>query len=134
MRLECEKSSAFHIVLFLDLGASVILSISIWISLSYICEITYQLLNWRSLWKINYTFSKIFCGSLPMCHLHSEFQYRITNKYCILKCIIIFFYIYLFIWPHQVLVVALGIFSCSMWDLVPWPGIKPSPCIGSLES
>ena len=35
-RIKCEKSSAFHIGLFLDLGASVFLSISIWISLSHI--------------------------------------------------------------------------------------------------
>ena len=28
-------------------------------------------------------------------------------------------FIYLFIWLCQVLVVARGIFSCSMWDLVP---------------
>ena len=43
-----------------------------------------------------------------------------------------FFKKYLFIfwhqtWLHQVLVVAGRIFSCSMWDLVPRPGIKPSP-------
>ena len=25
--------------------------------------------------------------------------------------------------------VACGIFSCSMWDLVPWPGIKPGPSV-----
>ena len=36
-------------------------------------------------------------------------------------------YIYLFIWLHQVLVAACGIISCSMWDLVPWPGIEPRP-------
>ena len=56
--------------------------------------------------------------------------------------------IYSFIWLCWVLVAALGIFvavckifvaargifscgmqilSCSMWDLVPWPGIKPGP-------
>ena len=29
-------------------------------------------------------------------------------------------FVYLFIWLCQ-------IFSCSMWDLVPWPGIKPGP-------
>ena len=46
----------------------------------------------------------------------------------------------LFIWLHQLLVVAHGIsagcrisnygiwtLSCSMWDLAPWPGIKPWP-------
>ena len=34
--------------------------------------------------------------------------------------------IYLCIWLCWVLVVAHGIFSCGIWDLVPWPGIKPS--------
>ena len=50
-----------------------------------------------------------------------------------------FFNIYLFIWLFCVLVeacgifnllqtsAACGIFSCSVWDLVPWPGIKPRP-------
>ena len=46
----------------------------------------------------------------------------------------------LFTWPCWVLVVAFGIFyphcsvwtlSCSLWDLVPWPGIKPRlPVLG----
>ena len=37
------------------------------------------------------------------------------------------------IWLHRALVAAHGIsdaaceFSCSMWDLVPGPGIKPRP-------
>ena len=35
--------------------------------------------------------------------------------------------IYLFIWLHRVLVVAHRIFSCGMWDLVPWPWIEPRP-------
>ena len=35
--------------------------------------------------------------------------------------------IYLFIWLRWVLVEAQGIFSCGMWHLVPWPGIKPCP-------
>ena len=34
---------------------------------------------------------------------------------------------YLFILLHQLFVVAHGIFSCGMWDLVPWPGIEPRP-------
>ena len=44
----------------------------------------------------------------------------------------IFFNFCLFIWLHWVLVVACAIFSfvmqilsCSLWDLVPWPGIEP---------
>ena len=28
---------------------------------------------------------------------------------------------------HQVFVVACGIFSCGLWDLVPSPEIKPGP-------
>ena len=50
----------------------------------------------------------------------------------------LFIFIYLFIWLHQVLVAACGIFlatcgifNCGMWtlmqDLVPWPGIEPWP-------
>ena len=31
------------------------------------------------------------------------------------------------IWLHQVLIVAHGIFSWGMWDLVPWPGMEPGP-------
>ena len=45
-----------------------------------------------------------------------------------------FFGLFLFIWLHQVLVATRGIFSCgrktlscSLWDLVPWWGIKPKP-------
>ena len=43
-------------------------------------------------------------------------------------------YIYMYIWLHLVLVAACRIFSwgmqtlrCGMWDLVPWPGIEPTP-------
>ena len=34
---------------------------------------------------------------------------------------------FFFIRMHQVLVVAREIFSCGMWDLVPWAGIEPGP-------
>ena len=34
---------------------------------------------------------------------------------------------YLFIWLCWVLVVACGIFSWGMWNLIPWPGIKSGP-------
>ena len=51
------------------------------------------------------------------------------------NCLLIFFFnMYLFIWLHLVLDAACRIFpfgmwtlSCSMWDLVPWPGIEPRP-------
>ena len=43
-------------------------------------------------------------------------------------------FIYLLLWLHQVLVAArvilscsAEILSCSMWDLVPWPGTEPRP-------
>ena len=35
---------------------------------------------------------------------------------------------------HQVLAVEHRIFSCSMWDLVPWPGIKPRPSAVDVQS
>ena len=50
--------------------------------------------------------------------------------------VVAFIYFLIFIWFHQVLVAACGIFdlccgrrtlSCNMWDLVPWPGIEPGP-------
>ena len=42
--------------------------------------------------------------------------------------IILFLYLFiLFINLYQVLVTARGIFSCGMWNLVPWPGIKSRP-------
>ena len=34
---------------------------------------------------------------------------------------------YLLLWVCQVLVVVHSTFSCSMWDLVPWPGVEPGP-------
>ena len=33
----------------------------------------------------------------------------------------------IFVWLCWVLVVVCEIFSCGMWDLVPWPGIEPRP-------
>ena len=41
---------------------------------------------------------------------------------------------YLFIWLCQLLVTASRIFSCGIWDLVPWPGIKPRPPVFGVGS
>ena len=41
------------------------------------------------------------------------------SSLCLLK--------YLFIWLHQVLIVARRVFSCGMRDLVPRSGVKPGP-------
>ena len=38
---------------------------------------------------------------------------------------VFFIFLYLFIWPHQVLAVACRTFSYGMWDLIPWLGIEP---------
>ena len=63
---------------------------------------------------------------------------KIESLFFLLFFFFYFFFLlkknYLFIWLQQVLVVARRIFSCSLWDLVPWPGIEPqAPCIGSSE-
>ena len=39
----------------------------------------------------------------------------------------LFISLFLSIWFCWLLVVACGIFSCHMWDLVPWPGMEPRP-------
>ena len=46
------------------------------------------------------------------------------SKFCLLLNL---FLKYLFIWLCWVLVVALRIFCCGMYDLIPWPGIEPWP-------
>ena len=33
----------------------------------------------------------------------------------------------IFIWLHWVLVAVHEVFSCGMWDFVPWVGITPEP-------
>ena len=43
------------------------------------------------------------------------------------KFYFLIFIFVLFIWLLQVLVAAHGIFSCSTWNLVSWPGIEPGP-------
>ena len=58
-----------------------------------------------------------------------HFSWGCNDLFC--HCLFFFFfkpfYFVLFIWLSWVLVEAWGIFSCSMWDLVPCPGIKPRP-------
>ena len=47
---------------------------------------------------------------------------------------LIFLFIYVFIWLLWVLAVACGIFSCSIWNLVPWPGIESQPPASGAQS
>ena len=79
--------------------------------------LTPWLWTWRSL------FSKILIPRSS--NLHTQPQ---------LHLLFFFLNIYLFNWLWSVLVVACRIFSCGMWtlscsmcDLVPWPGIKLGP-------
>ena len=63
----------------------------------------------------------------------------------------IYLFIYLFIWLHQVLVVAgtqdlqfllrnavfgcaKGTLCCDLWDLAPWPGIEPGSAVLAVQS
>ena len=42
-----------------------------------------------------------------------------------------FFFLVKIYWLCWVLIAACGILSCSIWDLVPWPGIQPRlPALG----
>ena len=59
----------------------------------------------------------IFAVSL-LCHFCVYF-YELMF-FCLFKYLLTLFQIYLFMWLLQVLVAAI-------WDLVPWPAIKPSP-------
>ena len=59
-------------------------------------------------------------------------------------CLVFLIYIFItciFIWLYQIFIMALEIFSCrvqnpscSMWDLVPQPGIKPRPLALGVQS
>ena len=50
---------------------------------------------------------------------------------CVQVLLILYFLIFVIylIWLCQVLVMACGIFSCGMWDLVPWPGSNLGPSL-----
>ena len=67
-------------------------------------------------------------------YYQSNFIHTHTQNLTLRFVFFFFFCKYLFIWLHQVLAEACGIFSCSMralsygmWDLVPWPGIETRP-------
>ena len=47
--------------------------------------------------------------------------------FCLNSLLSIALFLKMFLLWHWAFVVAYRIFSCSMWDLVPWPGITPRP-------
>ena len=67
-----------------------------------------------------FPFTYIYIYTYIYTHTH-------THTHTYIYIYIYIFNIYLFIWLCQVLVATHRIFSCSMWDLVPWPGIEPRP-------
>ena len=56
----------------------------------------------------------------------------VTRCLSFLKNIFIYLAAQALVAGPPIFVGAWKIFTCSMWDLVPWPGIEP--CIGNLES
>ena len=85
-------------------------------------------------------------GEKYLClHLHSIVTYEVKHFFCLLvscissiNCLCISFVhlflklrfsplLLLFIWLCCVLVAACGVFSCGMWDLIPWSGVELGP-------
>ena len=53
--------------------------------------------------------------------------YQVFIYIYVCRYIYIYIYINLFIWLHQILIVARGIISCGMWGLVPQLGMELRP-------
>ena len=89
-----------------------------------------SLVLWWELWKTTF-------GADTWYYLKSQFF-----KLWILRSIFFKYFILPLIWLHRVLVEARKIFSlccsmqtlsCSIWDLVPWPGFKPRSLVLGVE-
>ena len=95
---------------------------------------------YRSFRLSSFSFFKYFIMEVAllfcMFMFHKLSYFSFFKKYlCI--CLSIYLSIYLSIWLCRVLVAACGVFFLAvarellivacMWDLVPWPGIKPGP-------
>ena len=74
--------------------------------------------------------SFLFCTGGPCFHLMNTFYLFFKFKFIYFnwRLITLLFFKYLLIY-----LAAPGL-SCSMWDLVPWPGIKPGPPALGAES
>ena len=88
------------------------------------CRQSYK--HWYTFCFYGFAYSGYF---MQWNHTVCSLLYMTSSTYhsvVLLKC--------LFVWPHWLFVAAWGIFSCSIWDLVPWPWIKPgSPGLRALS-
>ena len=99
----------------------------------------YSFMKYFPNWPPIFTFPNDFLFGI---HLLSKITYTGASYFQIQALAIVFlswkmrinsflklanFFFKLYIWLHQASFVAHRIFSCSMWDLIPWPGIEPSP-------
>ena len=81
--------------------------------------------------SIQFLFSSLFSGckrwkiSVSQCVVSEETKASLIHVARQEHLPSLRFFLFLFIWLCQVFVV--GILNCSMWDLVPWPGIEPKP-------
>ena len=74
-------------------------------------------------WEAGWNESTMVCRPVPIHSLVlTSLQLATGNQLQETFCI------YLFIWLHQVLAGTYGIFSCSIWDLVPSPGTEHQEC------
>ena len=64
-----------------------------------------------------YIYIYIYTHTYTHTHIYIFF-FQILFHYSFFVCLFVF-------WLYKVLVATLGIFSCGMWDPVPWPGINP---------
>ena len=79
-----------------------------------------------------------FLFRIPFWYLKISSLLMLVICVCLFKKIL---FIYLFIWPHWVLVAAcrtiscgLWTLSCDMWGLVPWPEMEPGPPVSGVWS
>ena len=82
------------------------------------------------------------CVLMELCHIFLMFSQVLDQGshflYCgmcvYFKYIYIYLFLHSFLWLPQVFVAALGVFSCSVWNLVLWPGVKPRPHTLGMQS
>ena len=69
----------------------------------------------------------LYYAWIPSCLPKDLFILSYRLYFCLITRFLKYIYTYFlkFIWLYWILVTAFGIFSCGMWDLDPWSGMKP---------